>query len=50
MVWWLVSGEINLLCYVGRHEERYFQLIKILWFKDGKILRGAVDTGHTQMA
>lgn len=50
MVWWLVSGEMNLLCYVGRHEERYFQLIKILWFKDGKIQRGAVDTGHTQMA
>ena len=24
MVWLLVSGEINLLCYVGRHKERYF--------------------------
>lgn len=50
MVWFLLSGEINLLCNVERHKERYFQFIKILWFKDGKIQRGAVDTGHTQMA
>ena len=50
MVWLLLSGEINLLCNVGRHKESFFQFIKILWFKDGKIQRGAVDTGHTQMA